>query len=97
MLVHCMFTKCFLCFRYMMVDSADDQKTHRPAPPKEVRAAVPAHQQFVLWLQGLKNQAASPKSNGAGQRQDCSQSLLISKEGRLAKVLQGLSVPTIPD
>ncbi|NXA08041.1 CUE2A protein, partial [Sapayoa aenigma] len=29
------FTKCFLCFRYMMVDSADDQKTHRPAPPKE--------------------------------------------------------------
>uniref|UniRef100_A0A8D0KWD6 CUE domain containing 2 n=1 Tax=Strix occidentalis caurina TaxID=311401 RepID=A0A8D0KWD6_STROC len=29
------FTKCFLSFRYMMVDSADDQKTHRPAPPKE--------------------------------------------------------------
>ncbi|XP_010566017.1 PREDICTED: CUE domain-containing protein 2 isoform X2 [Haliaeetus leucocephalus] len=83
--------------KYMMVDSADDQKTHRPAPPKEVRAAVPAHQQFVLWLQGLKNQAASPKSNGAGQRQDCSQSLLISKKGILAKVLQGLSVPTIPD
>ncbi|XP_075614596.1 CUE domain-containing protein 2 isoform X3 [Balearica regulorum gibbericeps] len=71
--------------KYMMVDSAEDQKTHRPAPPKEVRRAVPAHQQFECPLAArFKNQAASPKSKGAGQRQDCSQSLLVSKEGRLA-------------
>uniref|UniRef100_A0A670HM42 CUE domain containing 2 n=1 Tax=Podarcis muralis TaxID=64176 RepID=A0A670HM42_PODMU len=24
-----------VCFRYMMVDNEEDQKTHRPAPPKE--------------------------------------------------------------
>ncbi|XP_071419625.1 CUE domain-containing protein 2 isoform X1 [Pithys albifrons albifrons] len=36
--------------KYMMVDSADDQKTHRPAPPKEVNRAVPAHQQFECPL-----------------------------------------------
>lgn len=34
------FTECFFCFRYMMVDSADDQKTHRPAPPKEVSRPI---------------------------------------------------------
>ena len=92
-------TQRFLCSRYMMVDSADDQKTHRPAPPKEVRAVVPAHQQFECPLATrLKKQAASPKSQGAGQRQECSQSPPVSKgEMSFATVLQGLSAAAIPD
>ncbi|KAM7102586.1 CUE domain-containing protein 2 isoform 3-T7 [Ciconia maguari] len=71
--------------KYMMVDSADDQKTHRPAPPKEVRRAVPAQQQFECPLATkFKNQVTSPKSKGAGQRQDHSERPLLSEEGRLA-------------
>ncbi|XP_027556024.1 CUE domain-containing protein 2 isoform X1 [Neopelma chrysocephalum] len=70
--------------KYMMVDSADDQKTHRPAPPKEVSRAVPAHQQFECpLLQGLKKSGCKSKKQEGSQRQDHSQNLLL-KERRLA-------------
>lgn len=72
-------------FRYMMVDSADDQKTHRPAPPKEVRSAVPLYQQFERPLATrFKNSDCKSRKQQGRTKQEHSQSPLVSEEGRVA-------------
>ncbi|XP_057281687.1 CUE domain-containing protein 2 isoform X1 [Pezoporus wallicus] len=85
--------------KYMMVDSAEDQKTHRPAPPKEVRRAVPAHQQFECpLLQGLKIRLHVQKTTGQNRAGTFPEPTRKRRRKiRLAKGWQGLSVSTIPD
>ncbi|XP_018766408.1 CUE domain-containing protein 2 isoform X3 [Serinus canaria] len=81
--------------KYMMVDSADDQKTHRPAPPKEVSRPIQTSSlnvpRFKIKPGCKKKQQGRPKAGPFIEP--------VSQRGKIssAKVLQETSVLSFPD
>ncbi|XP_068806407.1 CUE domain-containing protein 2 isoform X3 [Struthio camelus] len=70
--------------KYMMVDSAEDQKTHRPAPPKEVRRAGPVHQHFESPLATWSKKLTKPKKQKGNCKEGTFTGLLVSKKGKIS-------------